>query len=61
MYHSYSIQCLKNLNICAVVLHIQTTAAIPFRPVVEGEREREGMKWKQGQLRVKIGLGLPSI
>ena len=38
----------------AVGLHfdrIQTTAAIPFRSVHEEEREREGMKRKQRQLK----------
>ena len=62
-------QYLKSLNICAVVLHFdrdQTTAAVRFRSVDEGEREREGMKRKQEQLRiqnklVKIGLGLSSV
>ena len=52
----------------AVVLHSdrdQTTAAVPFRSVDEGERERERMKRKQ-ELRiqiklVKIGLGLSSV
>ena len=43
-----------HFNICAVVPHFdrnQTTAAIPLRSVVEGERERKGMKRKQGQLK----------
>ena len=62
-------QYFKSLNICAVVLHFdrdQTTAAVPFRSVDEGERERNGMKRKQEQLRIQIklvktGLGLPSV
>ena len=62
-------QYLKSLNIGAVVLHFdrdQTTAAVPFRSVDEGERGREGMKRKQEQVRiqiklVKIGQGLSSL
>ena len=62
-------QYLKSLNICAVVLHFdrdQTTAAVPFRSVDEGERGKKGIKRKQEQLKiqiklVKIGLGLSSV
>ena len=61
-------QYLKSLHIC-VVLHFdrdQTRAAVPFRSVDEGERERKGMKRKQEQVRiqiklVKIGQGLSSV
>ena len=47
-------QYLKSLNIRAVVLHFdrdQTRAAVPFRSVDEGERERKGMKRKQEQIK----------
>ena len=57
-------QYLKSLKIGAVVLHFdrdQTTAAVPFRSVDEGEREREGMKRKQEQLRIQINIKLVKI